>query len=114
MSVNNLAVHLGEAGRRNEALAADTSRAAVRALLEQGHPDRHPVTALGQLRRHGTENARKDNRDAGVLLVELCQPGRSVAAARVTNSMATRVRLTAPPRPTRPPARPTGTGASSR
>jgi len=39
MSVNNLTVHLGEAGRRNEALAINTSRAAVRALLEQGPID---------------------------------------------------------------------------
>ncbi len=46
--------------------------AAARVLLEQGHPI-DPVTVLGQLRRQGTENARTDNRDAGVLLIELYQ-----------------------------------------
>ncbi len=46
--------------------------AAARVLLEQGHPI-DPVTVLGQLRRQGVENARTDSRDAGVLLVELCQ-----------------------------------------
>ena len=54
--------------------------AAARALLEQGHPI-DPVTVLGQLRRHGTENARTDSRDAGVLLVELCQAAPSVTSA---------------------------------
>lgn len=54
--------------------------AAARALLEQGHPI-DPVTVLGQLRRQGTENARTDSRDAGVLLVELCQAAPSVMSA---------------------------------
>ena len=43
---------------------------AARALLEQGQPI-DPVTVLGQLRRHGTENARTASRDAGVLLIGL-------------------------------------------
>jgi replicative DNA helicase len=54
--------------------------AAARVLLEQGHPI-DPVTVLGQLRRQGTENARTDSRDAGVLLVELCQAAPSVSNA---------------------------------
>ncbi len=54
--------------------------AAARALLEQGHPV-DPVTVLGQLRRQGTENARTDNRDAGVLLVELCQAAPCAGSA---------------------------------
>jgi replicative DNA helicase len=54
--------------------------AAARVLLEQGHPI-DPVTVLGQLRRQGTENARTDNRDAGVLLVELCQAAPCVSNA---------------------------------
>ena len=45
--------------------------AAARALLDHGTPV-DPVTVLGQLRRQGTESARTDSRDAGVLLVELC------------------------------------------
>ncbi len=52
--------------------------AAARVLLEQGHPI-DPVTVLGQLRRQGTENARTASRDAGVLLVELCQAAPSVS-----------------------------------
>jgi replicative DNA helicase len=54
--------------------------AAARVLLKQGCPV-DPVTVLGQLRRQGTENARTDNRDAGVLLVELCQAAPSVTNA---------------------------------
>ncbi len=54
--------------------------AAARALLEQGHPIA-PVPVLGQLRRQGTENARTDSRDAGVLLVELCQAAPNVSNA---------------------------------
>ena len=46
--------------------------AAARALLAQGSPV-DPVTVLGQLRRQGTEDARTASRDAGVLLIELCQ-----------------------------------------
>lgn len=55
--------------------------AAARALLEQqGHPI-DPVTVLGQLRRQGTEHARTASRDAGVLLVELCQAAPSISNA---------------------------------
>ena len=54
--------------------------AAARALLEQGHPI-DPVTVLGQLRCQGSENARTASRDAGVLLVELCQAAPSVTSA---------------------------------
>jgi hypothetical protein len=54
--------------------------AAARVLLKQGYPV-DPVTVLGQLRRQGTENARTDNRDAGVLLVELCQAAPCVSNA---------------------------------
>ena len=54
--------------------------AAARALLEQGHPI-DPVTVLGQLRRQGTDSARTDSRDAGVLLVELCQAAPSTSSA---------------------------------
>ncbi len=39
------------------------------------------MTVLGQLRRQGTENARTDSRDAGVLLVELCQAAPCVGNA---------------------------------
>jgi replicative DNA helicase len=54
--------------------------AAARVLLEQGHPI-DPVTVLGQLRRQGSENARTDHRDAGVLLVGLCQAAPCVSNA---------------------------------
>jgi replicative DNA helicase len=54
--------------------------AAARVLLEQGHPI-DPVTVLGQLRRQGSENARTDHRNAGVLLVELCQAAPCVSSA---------------------------------
>ncbi len=55
--------------------------AAAALLLEQGEPV-DPVTVLGQLRRQGLENARTANRDAGVLLVELCQAAPCTSNAR--------------------------------
>ena len=53
---------------------------AIRALLEQGAPV-DPVTVLGQLRRQGLENAHTASRDAGVLLLELCQSAPTIASA---------------------------------
>ena len=53
---------------------------AIRVLLEQGVPV-DPVTVLGQLRRQGLENAQTANRDAGVLLLELCHTAPSIASA---------------------------------
>ncbi|RJK92527.1 DnaB-like helicase N-terminal domain-containing protein [Vallicoccus soli] len=46
--------------------------AAARILLERGQPV-DPVTVLGQLRRHGSENARTASKDTAVLLLELCE-----------------------------------------
>lgn len=54
--------------------------AAARALLARGEPV-DPVTVLGQLRRQGAESARTADRDAGVLLVELCQAAPCVSHA---------------------------------
>ena len=54
--------------------------AAARALLARGEPV-DPVTVLGQLRRQGLENARTSSRDAGVLLVELCEAAPCVSHA---------------------------------
>ncbi len=59
--------------------------AAARALLAHGHPV-DPVTVLGQLRRQGTENARTDSRDAGVLLIELCQAAPASATPATTSA----------------------------
>ena len=50
------------------------------ALLEGGAPV-DPVTVLGQLRRQGLENAHTANRDAGVLLIELCHTAPTIASA---------------------------------
>ena len=53
---------------------------AIRVLLGRGVPV-DPVTVLGQLRRQGLENAHTASRDAGVLLVELCQSAPTIASA---------------------------------
>jgi replicative DNA helicase len=54
--------------------------AAASALLSRGEPV-DPVTVLGQLRRGGLENARTASRDAGVLLIELCQGAPTTSSA---------------------------------
>ena len=53
---------------------------AIRVLLEDGAPV-DPVTVLGQLRRQGLEKAHTASRDAGVLLLELCQSAPTIASA---------------------------------
>ena len=53
---------------------------AIRALLDRGVPI-DPVTVLGQLRRQGLDNAHTANRDAGVLLLELCQSAPTIGSA---------------------------------
>ena len=55
--------------------------AAATVLLDRAEPV-DPVTVLGQLRRQGLENARTASRDAGVLLVELCQSAPCTSSAR--------------------------------
>jgi replicative DNA helicase len=55
--------------------------AAATVLLERREPI-DPVTVLGQLRRQGIEDARTASRDAGVLLVELCQAAPCTSSAR--------------------------------
>lgn len=53
--------------------------AAITALLGRGEPV-DPVTVLGQLRRQGLEHAGTASKDAGVLLLELCQSAPTVAS----------------------------------
>ena len=53
---------------------------AIGVLLERALPV-DPVTVLGQLRRHGLDNAHTAYRDAGVLLLELCQTAPTIAHA---------------------------------
>ena len=55
--------------------------AAASVLLSDGEPV-DPVTVLGQLRRRGLENARTASRDAGVLLIELCQGAPATSSAQ--------------------------------
>ena len=70
---------------------------AIRALLEDGVPV-DPVTVLGQLRRQGLENAQTANRDAGVLLIELCrQQMSSSEPARNSQRPATSPARSSPP-----------------
>jgi len=53
--------------------------AAITVLLGRGEPV-DPVTVLGQLRRQGLEHAGTASKDAGVLLLELCQAAPTVAS----------------------------------
>jgi len=53
--------------------------AAITVLLGRGEPV-DPVTVLGQLRRQGLEHAGTASKDAGVLLLELCQGAPTVAS----------------------------------
>jgi len=53
--------------------------AAITVLLGSGEPV-DPVTVLGQLRRQGLEHAGTASKDAGVLLLELCQGAPTVAS----------------------------------
>jgi len=53
--------------------------AAITVLLSRGEPV-DPVTVLGQLRRQGLEHAGTASKDAGVLLLELCQGAPTVAS----------------------------------
>ena len=53
--------------------------AAIAVLLSRGEPV-DPVTVLGQLRRQGLEHAGTASKDAGVLLLELCQAAPTVAS----------------------------------
>ena len=53
--------------------------AAITALLGRGEPV-DPVTVLGQLRRQGLEHAGTASKDAGVLLLELCQSAPTVGS----------------------------------
>jgi len=53
--------------------------AAITVLLGKGEPV-DPVTVLGQLRRQGLEHAGTASKDAGVLLLELCQGAPTVAS----------------------------------
>ncbi len=53
--------------------------AAITVLLGRGEPV-DPVTVLGQLRRQGLEHAGTASKDAGVLLLELCQSAPTVAS----------------------------------
>jgi len=53
--------------------------AAITVLLDGGEPV-DPVTVLGQLRRQGLEHAGTASKDAGVLLLELCQAAPTVAS----------------------------------
>jgi len=52
---------------------------AITALLGRGEPV-DPVTVLGQLRRQGLEHAGTASKDAGVLLLELCQSAPTVGS----------------------------------
>ena len=53
--------------------------AAATTLLQRGEPA-DPVTVLGQLRRQGTEAATTAAKDAGVLLIDLCQAAPALDA----------------------------------